>query len=212
MAAPGAIGTANRGVFNGEVGCIGCDDPLPPDGSMVLDMSHFASEILPALIVSKPLLDSFNKKPTVPFVHYAGFGDAAAAAANAQRDVKSKQEFWVIHMVGAYEAWAQDNDPDSPFLSFQWTVGYATNPGSDDPTFVYTEEWRDLAADGTNINLVNYATGIQLTAAHEAMHRFVGRHDPAIDIGLMDGVGALSGGARLIGVHFQRAQGIKYPR
>jgi len=71
--------------------------------------------------------------------------------------------------------------------------------GRDNPTFVYIEEWRDLVADGTkqhpaNITLVGYAAGIRIIAAHEATHRFVGPHDPAIDLALMDGVGALSGG------------------
>lgn len=110
-------------------------------------------------------------------------------------------------------------DPGLPFLSLWWTLGYATNLGNDGPTFVYTEEWRDLVADGTkqnpaNITLVGYAAGIPIIAAHEATHRFVGPHyDQAINLALMDGVGALGGGStQLVGVHFQRAQGIKYPR
>lgn len=209
----------DRGLFNGDPLCNGCDDP-EPTGNFVgnADLSVLNDLLEPALVDVRGLPSEFNVDPSVPFKHHVGTGLAAETLAQNARDVSSQQEFWVIQMVAAYESYDNSsNDPDVPFGQGQATYGYATEKNGDGGTFVYLEELRDIVADaaGANVPPVQFRQNVPaVMSAHEAAHRFLGPHNiSAINANLMNTYTALVSGSDLTftEIQLQRIQGRIHP-
>jgi hypothetical protein len=124
------------------------------------------------------------------------------------RDVPSASDFWVVHMVGAYEHHPEaDNDPDPEDTEPAW-LGYSFVDGGDKVNVIYYETIRDVHDfhDHANLpGLVDLDVLEQRVIVHEALHRFFGWHnDPpwhghdAADEGIMVYNTALTGGASAI--------------
>lgn len=97
----------------------------------------------------------------------------AASPGNSIRDVQSKDDFWVVQVVGAYEG-PTEQDYDNEESS---TLGYSPLENADGPLLIYLETIRDLAENSEAPNKVPEATLIRRVVLHESLHHFNLLHD-----------------------------------
>jgi hypothetical protein len=176
MDAPGA----SDGPFNGDPGCMGCDDVSATPADPAYETLYNLLEPLNVLVLDLSM--DYDTHHTIPFVH-----NQPNSATPQVRDVNSSRHFWTIHMLGAYEwEFDKDNDPNTE----AWVVGWSENAVGVDPTnFVFFEAARDLHAEPEWPNMVALNTLLDRISAHEALHRFFGWHNPNVPTtneGIMD--------------------------
>lgn len=185
-----------RGVFDGEVGCNGCDDPIEFDTSLDLSVLEGLVSVASVRVKVMPVGPGFNKRSVIPFVHYVPYLPTESVAGDLVKpfqDVLSQEDFWNVHLVSGYEADnRKDNDPDSIFSPLNWTLGYCffISQATGGPTILYREEIRDVLATpriGPGLEFVRNFTAV--VTAHEILHRFFGNHgqSPSVNnVGIMD--------------------------
>ena len=219
--ATNATPPGNRGVFDQEQGCNGCDDPIEFDKST--DLTMLAELLTPILVDVKPLPNSMNTRREADFRHYTSpvDGDVSRTVGNV-RDVQSQDYFWVVQIAAIYEAFEdKDNDDNESFFDVSWTLGYSAFPGNDGPTVVYQEEIRDVSLNSSLPPGSEFVDNFFATVvAHEILHRFFGEHyaPPKVwEHGIMDGKSALvkepnEADIVLSGIQRQWIQGRRSPR
>lgn len=193
MGSPDAQTNRNlRGVFDGEVGCNGCDDPIEFDTSLDLSVLEGLLSVASVRVKVMPVGPGFNKDGIIPFVHYVPEESAVVTThIEPYRNVKSKEDYWVVHLVSGYESSdAKSNDPDSIFSPYFWTLGYCHFIGQDRETMLYREEIRDVLANPRLDPGLKFVDNfLAVVTAHEILHRFFGNHwqNPAVNtVGIMD--------------------------
>jgi len=151
-------------------------NPPPPPIELL------TSSMAEALIVVKPLPDKHNVKDetqgddtgTLDFIHNM----SSVGATNTGRDVRdvvSTADYFVSHVVGAYEEddsgqYHGDYDPNGSYF----LVGYAYGMMHDEAAFIFFETIRDVAAN--YVGAVNEDTLRERVVLHETAHRFLGPH------------------------------------
>lgn len=185
-----------RGVIDGEPGCNGCDDPKAFDTSLDLGVLEELLEVASVRVrVLEPGDEGYNRRNVIPFVRYVPYlPNESIAGTHIQpyQDVRSREDFWNVHLVSGYEAdKRKDNDPDSIFSPLNWTLGYCFFIGqaAGGPTMLYHEEIRDVLASPRNEGLAFRSNFTAVVTAHEILHRFFGNHNqnPAVNhVGIMD--------------------------
>jgi len=133
---------------------------------------------------------TYDVTDDVDFVHNLPI-ELTWTKGNPKRDVSSKCDFWVIHLVGGYEGHrkeegvpASENSMDADPNTENGLVGYDVGKTADEPCFVFLETIRDLAvnvgatADPGMSAEVTYENRVAL---HESLHQFLGMHsDPNV--------------------------------
>ena len=160
-----------------------------------------------ALVRVQQLPAQYDQTDGVDFVHNLPFG-LFETKGRPVRDVDSERHFWVVHLIGGYEAGRHPryNPPgDDRFLDYDgeqgFLLGFDTGNTSDAPVFVFLETIRDVALNMAGT--VNQATLEPRVALHETLHQFLGLHsqdpnNPSVlgaDEGIMDVNTALTGTA-----------------
>ena len=187
-----------RGVFDGEPGCNGCDDPINFDKN--IDITLLENFLAPILVDVKELPVSLNQRREANFRHYTSPLDAEVSnTVGSVRDVESKDYFWVVQVASIYESFeTKDNDYEKPFLNLNWKLGYSAFLGNDGPSVIYQEEVRDISNNSTVPVGTEFVTNFLATVtSHEILHRFFGLHagtgqaKKVWEHGIMDGINAL---------------------
>lgn len=174
--------------------------PGPDDFAFVkntLDISLLQELMSQALVRVQQLPLHWDVTDNIPFKNYFA-SEGGIAAADAVRDVKSEQYFWVVQTIDGYEhAIDFDNDtagPDSQGNpntrdAGDWLAGYAHIQNGDRANTIYHETIRDVHAERqtsdntpTGRPLVALATHMRILVAHESLHRFLGYHTDSTDV------------------------------
>jgi hypothetical protein len=140
MATPAPAGPADveRGVFDGENGCVGCDDPI--NFNTQTDISVLQPFVKQYLVDVK-FIQNANPRTETSFIHNVLEPEKINQKGKDIRDVKSDESHWVVQVVHAYETQLEkDNDPNYQPQTIEhwsnwnntWTLGYATGIGVDE--------------------------------------------------------------------------------
>jgi fibronectin type 3 domain-containing protein len=123
---------------------------------------------------------TWNKHRVVPWDHNVEVGEEGGGTEgtvpDGVRDVPSKPDFWVIHLVTAYEGPVLgDNDTDNDNGGIDAALlGAAVAVGDDGPTWTFTETIRDRAETPLPGARRTVPKGVLQTRniEHEFLHRF----------------------------------------
>ena len=89
----------------------------------------------PAMVVPLPLPSTYDDQDEMHFVHNIGDIHAAHSLGATVRDIPSDNDYWVIHVVAAYEyTQSSDYDPNGEVLS---ETGLAAGTDQDGPIFIF---------------------------------------------------------------------------
>ncbi len=201
MGDPNKVSGAARGVFDGEAGCNGCDDPIAFQKQT--DISVLKMLLEPYLVDVELIPGAANPRQEIGFLHTAGEPQNMGSRGDEIRDVRSVKDHWVVHVIHAYETY-RDNDPNfQPLTQYDWDswnsnwiLGYATGIVTDQPdsgdgnNWIYEEEIRDVFANTVARPAKPFRLNPRgIVTAHEILHRFFGPHGSNGDVnktGIMD--------------------------
>ncbi len=186
MATPAPAGPADveRGVFDGENGCVGCDDPI--DFKTQTDISVLQPFVKQYLVDVK-FIQNANPRTETSFIHNVLEPEKINQKGKDIRDVKSDESHWVVQVVHAYETQLEkDNDPNYQPQTIEhwsnwnntWTLGYATGIGVDGTNWLYEEEIRDVFYNTSPPDGFAFRDNPRgIVTAHEILHRFFDAHN-----------------------------------